>query len=104
MSFAAPCSRCDSSLLVLCLPLLLLQGIPSAGRRAELFAAYVEALRQVAAQRMAKAEAAVTDLLVKLNVGPESSWGEVRVFVLACCLLVGAHISRLGGQGDKLVM
>lgn len=43
----------------------------------ELFAAYIEALRQVAAQRVAKAEAAVTQLLVKLNVGPQSSWDEV---------------------------
>jgi hypothetical protein len=50
----------------------------------ELFAAYVEALRQVAAQRMAKAEAAVTQLLVKLNVGPESKWDEVRCGPRVC--------------------
>lgn len=56
---------------------LLLQGVASPERRVELFAAYIEALRQVAAQRIAKAEAAVTQLLVKLNVGPESSWDEV---------------------------
>jgi hypothetical protein len=53
------------------------QGVASPERRVELFAAYIEALRQVAAQRIAKAEAAVTQLLVKLNVGPESSWDEV---------------------------
>lgn len=53
------------------------QGVASAARRAELFAAYSEALRQVAAQRVAKAEAAISQLLVKLNVGPESNWEEV---------------------------
>jgi hypothetical protein len=58
---------------------MLAQGIASPERRMELFAAYVEALRQVAAQRMAKAEAAVTQLLIKLNVGPESDWNQV------CC-------------------
>lgn len=60
-----------------CVRCLMLQGVASPERRVELFAAYIEALRQVAAQRIAKAEAAVTQLLVKLNVGPESSWDEV---------------------------
>ena len=55
-----------------------MQGVSSPERRVELFAAYVEALRQVAAQRMTKAEAALSELLVKLNVGPESDWEEVR--------------------------
>jgi len=54
-----------------------MQGVSSVGRRAELFAAYSEALRQVAAQRVAKAEDTLTQLLVKLNVGPESDWAEV---------------------------
>lgn len=60
----------------------LLQGVASPERRVELFAAYVEALRQVAAQRMTKAEAALRELLVKLNVGPESDWEEVRKLLL----------------------
>lgn len=42
-----------------------------------MFAAYIEALRQVAADRAVRAEKQLTELLIKLNVGPESEWTEV---------------------------
>lgn len=42
-----------------------------------MYAAYIEALRQVAAERAAKAEKQLNELLIKLNVGPESDWTEV---------------------------
>jgi hypothetical protein len=57
--------------------------VPTDARRRELFAAFQEALRQVAAEKVAKAEAAVVDLLVKLNVGPESDWAEVGPLLAA---------------------
>jgi hypothetical protein len=76
------------------------QGVGSPARRAELFAAYIEALRQVAAQRMAKAEAALTQLLVKLNVAPESSWEEVRSSILHThCFCSNTHVVLFGRPG-----
>jgi hypothetical protein len=60
-----------------------LQVVPTDARRRELFAAFQEALRQVAAEKVAKAEAAVNELLVKLNVGPESDWAEVGPLLAA---------------------
>lgn len=60
-----------------CVCLLLSQAVSSDDHRRELFAAYAEALRQVAEQRAVKAEAELMALLVKLKVGPESNWDEV---------------------------
>jgi hypothetical protein len=60
-----------------------MQAVPTDPRRRELFAAFQEALRQVAAEKAAKAEAAVVELLVKLNVGPESDWAEVAPLLAA---------------------
>lgn len=63
--------------------LLCMQGVPSSTRRREMFSAYMEALRQVARERVVKAEKQLTDLLVKLNVGPESDWTEVSQILAA---------------------
>jgi len=58
------CCCCDAS-----------SGRSSGSRRRELFAAYLAALQQVVAQRLAKAEGQLVQLLVKLNVGPGDGLG-----------------------------
>jgi len=55
-----------------------LQDVPSQGRRRELFSASLRRCRQVAARDRAKAEEQLLELLVKLNVGPESGLGGGR--------------------------
>lgn len=64
-------------------PRLPLQAVPSDSRRRELFAAFQEALRQVAAEKAAKAEQQLMELLVKLKVGPETNWAEVAPLLAA---------------------
>ena len=53
------------------------QNVQEEGRKQELFSAYMEALAQVEAARINKAEKELKSLLVRLNVGPESSFEEV---------------------------
>jgi hypothetical protein len=80
-------------------------GVGDAGRRRELFDAYVAAAAQVEAQRVSRGQDALADLLRRLNPEPGTSWEEVRAVRGSRDERAGARAARRPGirqRGESL--